>query len=195
MKNILTGLVEKSNKIFNRLCSHILVSENELKYFTYSFKKAINLGKLYFLPKIHKRLANVPGKPVISNCGTPTENVSKYLDFLRKPVMQDGWSYIKDTGDFLKKIKRLGKIPEGAIFVTADVVGLYPNIPHDMGLQYLRKRLNETIICKVSTEEISTMTEFVLKNNYFEFNEKFASKYQEHLLELICTTLRVYFHG
>ena len=57
--------------------------------------------------------------------------------------MQDGWSYVKDTGDFIKKIKRLGKIPESAIQVTADVVGLYPYIPYDLGLQSLRKRLNE----------------------------------------------------
>ena len=28
------------------------------------------------LPKIHKRLNNVPGLPVISNCGYYTENVS-----------------------------------------------------------------------------------------------------------------------
>ena len=89
-ENILTGLVGKSNKIFNRLCSHKLISESELKYFTYNFKKATNLGKLYVLPKIHKRLANIPGRPVISNCGTPTEKVSEYLDFLLKPVMQDG---------------------------------------------------------------------------------------------------------
>ena len=34
--------------------------------------------------------------------------------------MQDGWSYIKDNRDFLKKTKRLGKIPEGAVPVTAD---------------------------------------------------------------------------
>ena len=34
--------------------------------------------------------------------------------------MQDGWSYIKEIGDLLKKIKRLGKIPEGAILVTAE---------------------------------------------------------------------------
>ena len=86
--------------------------------------------------------------------------------------MQDVWSYIKDTGDFLKKIKCLGKIPEGAFLVTADVVGLYPNIPRDLGLRSLRKRLNETGICKVPTEEIISMAEFVLKNNYFEFNEK-----------------------
>ena len=124
-----------------------MISESELKYFTYNFKKATNLWKLYFLPKVHKKLAIVPGRPVISNCGTPTEKVSEYRDFLLKPVTQDGWSYIKDTGNFLKKIKRLGKIPEGAKLVTADVVGLYLDIPHNLGLQSLTESLNETGIC------------------------------------------------
>ena len=86
-KNILTGLVERSNKILNRLCSPRLISEKELKYFTYSFKKATNLGKLYFLLKIHKSLTSVPGRPVISNCGTPTEKLSEYLDHILKCVM------------------------------------------------------------------------------------------------------------
>ena len=124
-----------------------MISESEPKYFTYNFKKATNLWKLYFLPKVHKKLANVPGRPVISNCGTPTEKVSEYRDFLLKPVTQDGWSYIKDTGNFLKKIKRLGKMPEGAKLVTADVVGLYLDIPHNLGLQSLTASLNETGIC------------------------------------------------
>ena len=115
-ENILAILVEKSNKIFIRLCSLRLISESQLKYFTYNFKKATIPGKLQFLPEINKRLANVPGRPVISNCGTPTRKVSEYLDFLLKPVMQDDWSYIKDAGDFLKKIKCLGKILEGAIW-------------------------------------------------------------------------------
>ena len=38
-ENILTGWVERSKKIFSRLCSRKLISEKELKYFTYSFKK------------------------------------------------------------------------------------------------------------------------------------------------------------
>ena len=37
--------------------------------------KKHNLGKLYLLPKIHNRLFNMPGRPVISNCGMPTEKV------------------------------------------------------------------------------------------------------------------------
>ena len=64
-----------------------MISEKELKYFTDNFKKAPNFGKSYFLLKIHKRLCAVPGRPVISNYGTPTEKVSEYLDYILKPIM------------------------------------------------------------------------------------------------------------
>ena len=30
------------------------ITEKELKYFSYEFKKSFNLGKLYLLTKIHK---------------------------------------------------------------------------------------------------------------------------------------------
>ena len=103
-ENILSSLVERSNKIFNRWCSHKLISEKELKYFTYSFEKATNLGKLYFLPKTYKRLSSVPGRPVISNCATPSEKISKYLDHILKPAMQENWSYIKVGLSPFKKI-------------------------------------------------------------------------------------------
>ena len=169
-ENILIDLVAKSNKIFKRLFSHKLISEKELKYFTYNFKKATNLGKLYFLPKIHKRLSAVPGRPVISSCDTPTEKVAEYLDYILKPIMQESWSYIKDSGDFLKKIKNIGKIPEGAVLVTADVIGRYPSTSRKAGLEALRKILNEKDSPKIPTEDIVRMAEFVLKNNFSEFN-------------------------
>ena len=63
-KNILMDLAERSNKIFKRFCSHKLISQKDLKYFTYNFIKVTNLRKLYFLPKVHKRLSAVPGRPV-----------------------------------------------------------------------------------------------------------------------------------
>ena len=121
-------LIEKSNTIFQSLRRKNLITEKELKYFSYQYKKSTNFGKMYLLPKIHKRLDNVPGRPVISNCGTPTEKASKFLDHHLQPIMKSGVSYIKDTNDFLFKLKNLGKIPENASLVTADVVGLYPSI-------------------------------------------------------------------
>ena len=123
------------------MSSRKLISEKKLKYFNYGIKKTTYLGKLYFLPKIRKRLSSVPGKTVISNCGTPKEKVSEYLEHILKPVVQENWSYFKDSGDFLK-VKHLGQIPDGGILVTADVVGLYPSIPHMAGLETLRRRLN-----------------------------------------------------
>ena len=73
--NILQELVGTSNQLFQNLKSKEKISDKQLKYFTYEYKKVSNLGKLYLLPKIHKRLHNVPGRPVISNCGTPTKKV------------------------------------------------------------------------------------------------------------------------
>ena len=48
----------------------------------------------------------------------------------------------KDSRDFIKKTRDLGSIPENAILVTADVVGLYPSIPHEAGLKALRELLD-----------------------------------------------------
>ena len=112
----------------------------------------------------------MPGRPVISNCGTPTEKASEFLDHHLKPVMQSGWSYIKDSGDFLKKIKNVGNIPENVILVTADVVELYANIPHTAGLKTLSNMLEAREHKPVSTEDLVKMARFVLENNYFEFN-------------------------
>ena len=42
--------------------------------------------RFYLLPKIHKRTYEIPGRPVISNCGFYTENISVFLDYQLKPV-------------------------------------------------------------------------------------------------------------
>ena len=47
--------------------------------------------------------------------------------------MQNSWSYLKDSGDFLKKMKNISSIHEDTILVTADVVSLYLTITHTVG--------------------------------------------------------------
>ena len=131
-----------------------------------STKKHV-LCKLYLLPKIHKRLFNVPRRPVTSNCGRPTEKVSEFLDHHFKPVMQKGLSYIRDSQHFSEKIKTIGSVPENVILVTADVVGLYPNIPHQACLKALREALEKRDIKNICTGNLVKMAEFVLNNNIF----------------------------
>ena len=128
--------------MFQSLRRKNLIIEKELKYFSYQYKKSTNFGKMYLLLKIHKRIDNVAGRPVIWNCGTLTEKASKFLNHHLQPIIKSGVSYIKDTNDFPSKLKNLEKIRENGFLVTDDVVGLYPSIPHDEGLEVLRKQFN-----------------------------------------------------
>ena len=82
------------------------------------------------------------GRPVISNCATPTEEASAFVDFHLKPIMQDGLSYIRNSGDFINKIKSLNHIPSNEILVMADVVSLYLSIPHESGLNAIEEALD-----------------------------------------------------
>ena len=173
----LIKLIEKSNSILQSLRKRKLITEEELKYFTYKYQKVTNFGKMYLLSKIYKRLVDVPGRLVISNCGTPTEKDSKFLDL--QPIMKSSTSYIKSTNDFLSKHKYLKKVPDNAMLVTADVVGLYPSIPHNEGLEVLEKQLRNFYKKSVPTEDLVKMAEFVLKNNYFEFNSNVKHQISE----------------
>ena len=180
-------LVEKSNSMFEGLKRKTVITEKEKNYFKFNFKRATNVGKL------------LPGRPVISNCGTPTEKVSEFLDHCLHPLMKERKSHIKDTADFLDKLKDLGEVPEGAILVTADVIGLYPSIPHTEGLEVLRKQHDKFLHKKAPTEDIIKMADFVLKNNFFEFNSKFfqqisgtaiGTKFAPHMLVFLWPTLK-----
>ena len=88
----------------------------------------------YILPKIHKRIDNPPGRPIVSSNRAPTERISAFVDITLKPLVSLLPSYIKDTKDFLQKLQRIGPLPSQALLFTMDVVGLYNNIPHKDGL-------------------------------------------------------------
>ena len=145
------------------------LSSDTLNYFVVEDPK---FARFYLLPKIHKSLHNVPGRPVISNCGFYTESISSFLDYHLQPLAQKVKSYIKDTNHFLNKIKKLGSLPDGAILCTMDVVGLYPNIPHGEGLDSLRRYLETRDNKQISSDTLMELAEVVLKNNIFKFDEK-----------------------
>ena len=124
---------DPSSELFDKIskCIDQIKDRQEMDPHTLEFFKVDNpkLGRFYLLPKIHKRLKKVPGRPVISNSGYFTENISAFLDYHLQPLAKEVKSYIKDTNDFLKKLRNLPDLPNDAILCTIDVVGLYPNIP------------------------------------------------------------------
>ena len=81
--------------------------------------------------------------------------------------MRNGASYIKDSNDFMNKVKNID-IRNDALQVTANVVGLYRSIPHEVGFGALRNASEKRNFKKIPTENLIKMAEFDLKNNYFE---------------------------
>ena len=136
------------------------------------------LGRLYPLPKIHKQLHNVPGRPAISNSRFFTENISAFLEYLLKPLSQKVKSFIKGTSDFLKKLNELRDLPDDFILCTIDVVGLYPNIPHEEGLEAIQKALDKREDQTILTDSLILLAKGVLKNNVFEHNMRYFKQLQ-----------------
>ena len=96
-------------------------------------------ARFYMLPKIHKK--GVPGRPICSLVNHPTSRISKLVDEHIKEYVPKTKSYVRDTQDFIRKIKDLGPIPEGAILCTSDVSSLYTNIPNNEGILAVAEKL------------------------------------------------------
>ena len=104
-----------------------------------SIKKLPAYERCICYPKFIKGYTILPGRPVISNCGTSKDKVSEFLD---KPVILSSQIYpscldpscenvcltLKIQTILLHKIRDVKDKPNDALLVTADVVGLYPTI-------------------------------------------------------------------
>ena len=144
-----------------------------MKLLEYFFINKPELERFYLLPKIHKGLHNVPGRPVISNSDFFTENISAFLEHHLKTLSQKVKSFIKDTNNFLKRLNELWDLPDDFILCTIHVVGLYPNIPHKEGLEAIRKALDKREDQTISTDSLILLAECILKNNVFKHNMRY----------------------
>ena len=124
--------------------------------------------RLYMLPKIHKE--GNPGRPVVSSVNCHTSKISKFVDYHIQPLAKELPSYVKDTTDFINKVKDIGPLPENSYLVTMDVSSLYTNIPHDEGLDTLRENLNRRRNRSVATNVLVTLMSLILTLNNFIFN-------------------------
>ena len=134
----------------------------------------------YMLPKIHK--INHPGRPVISSVNSHTEKISAYVDEFLKPIAERLPSYIRDTTDFIQRIKFLGKLPVECYLVTLDVSSLYTNIDIDEGLTVVQEEVIKTNRVKPSPQTLTCLLEKVLRLNNFTFNN-------EHFIQIRGTAM------
>ena len=132
-------------------------------------------SRLYILPKIHK---DIPGRLIVSSCGTPTKNISLFVDYHLHPLVKKIPSYIKDTNDFLVKLNEIQNLPSECLLVTSDASSLYTNIPLEEGMEACREALDTRDVLDSPTDDVVHLISLILKKNSFSFNgENYIQKH------------------
>ena len=102
----------KINDILQDLHNNSYISSKQLLYLTPPLDPRPR--RLYMLPQIHKDLAKwtienkmSPGRPIISDCSSESYTIAEYIDHFLQDISRKHSSYVKDTGDFISKLRQV----------------------------------------------------------------------------------------
>ena len=75
-------------------------------------------------------------RPIVSFCGSPTYQLSKYLTNVLKPLTDESRHKLQSTEDYIDAIKIPIQIPDDHKLVSFDVKSLFTSIPLQLALDY-----------------------------------------------------------
>ena len=126
--------------------------------------------KLYGLPKLHK--PGFPMRPIVSFCGSPTYQLSKYLTTILQPLTEQSRRKLQSTENFIDAIKTV-QIPDDCKLVSFDVKSLFTSIPLQLALQCTETAIQQsTVTLPLPTEDIMDLLNLCLTSTYFQYNGK-----------------------
>ena len=133
----------------------------------------------YLLPKIHKApdtwpipFKIPPGRPIVSDCGSESYSVAEFLDYYLNPLSILHKSYLKDTYDFIGKIRNI-KLSAPFFIFSMDVESLYTNIDTRMGLEAVQALMDRNPDPSRPDQEIIKLLDISLSKNDFEFDNQY----------------------
>jgi len=129
----------------------------------------------YLLPKVHKPTDKWPskdmpeGRPIVSDCATESRRVSDYIDFFLKPLATQHQTYLKDTYDFINKVRNK-TVNNNCILVTGDITALYTNMNINRTIAVVKRAFRANPRPNRPDKELIELLELIMKNNDFRFN-------------------------
>ena len=126
--------------------------------------------KLYGVPKLHK--PNTPMRPIVSHCGSPTYQLSKYLTTILQPLTNESRHKVQSTKDFIDTIKTV-QIPNDHKLVSFDVTSLFTSIPVQLALDYSETAMKNSIHeLPLPKDDIMDLLKLCLTCSFFQYNGK-----------------------
>ncbi|CAJ0965286.1 unnamed protein product, partial [Ranitomeya imitator] len=128
----------------------------------------------YILHKVHKDLINPPGRPIVASTNSLLSPLAITLDRTLTPLLQNISSYLKDTSDFLSKLRVITPVVSGCTLVTLDVNSLYSCIDHQRGIEAVQWFLTEhTVFSPDQLQFCMDLLSFILHKNFFMFGDQY----------------------
>ena len=127
---------------------------------------------MYRLPKVHKE--NTPIRPIISAVKAYNYKLAKWLDELLKPLTESSKYTIKDTFNFVNKIRDLGTYVDKHL-VSFDVESLFTNIPTRETIDFILDRAfkaNETFH-NLTRDVLDKLLVTCAQMSHFQFDGEF----------------------
>jgi hypothetical protein len=81
-------------------------------------------------------------RPIVSNINAPTYNLAKYLTKVFSSFKKFDSMSVKNNINLIEKLSN-NKIKENEILISFDVVALFPSIPIEITIGFLKEWLNE----------------------------------------------------
>ena len=125
---------------------------------------------LYGLPKIHK--PGIPLRPIVSFVSSLTYALSRYLARVLSPLVGNSSSFVASSSEFVTFSKTV-TIPENYELVSFDVVSLFTNVPIELALSVVEKRLDEVDVSDhthLSKEVLVSLLRLCLSSTNFYYN-------------------------
>jgi hypothetical protein len=131
-------------------------------------------AKLYGLPKLHKQ--DIPMRPILAFCGSPTYELSKYLAKILHPLTNKSAHKLINTKHFVDKIIQ-DDIPQEYHLVSFDVKSLFTSVPIDLAIEVTTDALcnDDTLSERTPLDpcHIVELLELCLNSTTFLFNGKY----------------------
>ena len=112
----------------------------------------------------------------MSGNGSATEPCAKYLAKILNVVKGKNPHSIKNSQDFVDKVKDL-EVPPGRKMVSFDVSALFTSIPVDFALQAIQKKMEKdnswTALTELNLEQVVALLKLCLTTTYFVFHGQF----------------------
>lgn len=126
-----------------------------------------SIPKMSGFPKIHK--TGNKFRPLVANPGSPTEKVAKWLVWEMKGLPDPDNAVVKNSLELINDIKDV-KLEKNDILISFDVVSLFPSVPLDETIDYMRSWLKDSGVPDEHVNSYIKLTEHCVNNNYFLFD-------------------------